>query len=146
MFYTQEEKAKMDMLLDAFQSFIDQQDEYDVIYSRKAGYLRVIIGKNCDEIYFPIAGFADMLRMFVNDFLADEEIRAGHYMKRDYDYVRSQLLPRLEHLEGLLPEACEIMEAAFNANRSQSQQIYNEHLAEIQQLEDLLEYMRTAVL
>lgn len=61
MIYTQEEKAKMDALLEAFQSYVDDHDHYDVVYSKKAGYLRVITGANCDEIYFPhhrICGYA----------------------------------------------------------------------------------------
>ena len=85
MIYSQEEKAKMDTLLQAFRSYIDQNPHYDVLYSKKAGYLRVITGENCDAIYFPITGFADMMRMFTDDFLSDEESRVGHSLKRDYD-------------------------------------------------------------
>ena len=89
MMYTQEEKAKMDTLLQAFRSYVDQREDYDILWSAKAGWLRVITGSNVDHIYFPITGFADMLRMFTDDFLADEEARVGHYLKRDYDHVRS---------------------------------------------------------
>ena len=56
-----------------FQAYVDSREDYDVIYSRKAGYLRVITAENCDRIYFPIAGFRDLVRMFTDDFLTDEE-------------------------------------------------------------------------
>ena len=85
MIYTQEEKAKMDALLNAFRSYVDRQEHYDVVYSERAGYLRVITGAGCDTIYFPISSFAEMLRMFTDDFLSDEEYRVGHSLKRDYD-------------------------------------------------------------
>ena len=145
MIYTQEEKAKMDALLRAFQSYIDQQEHYDVLYSKKAGYLRVITGENCDKIYFPITGFADMLRMFTDDFLSDEESRVGHYLKRNYDYVRSLLAPRLDTLGSHRDEAQDIMEKTFDASRARSEHIRQEHLAEIRQLEELIQYLRTAV-
>ena len=78
MIYTQEEKAKMDALLNAFRSYVDRKEHYDVVYSEKAGYLRVITGAGCDTIYFPISSFAEMLRMFTDDFLSDEEIGRAH--------------------------------------------------------------------
>lgn len=146
MTYSQEEKAKMDVLLHAFQSYIDQNAHYDVLYSKKAGYLRVITGENCDEIYFPITGFADMMRMFTDDFLSDEESRVGHSLKRDYDHVRSLLIPRLDSLGIHREEAYEIMEKAFEACRLRCAHFRQEHLAEIQQLEELLESLRAAVL
>ena len=110
MKYSPEEKEKMDMLLQAFQSYVDRQEDYDVLYSRKAGYLRIITGDSCDTIYFPIAGFADMVRMFTDDFLEDGEIRAGDCMKCDCDHVRGLLIPRLDALGPFREEACRIME------------------------------------
>ncbi len=146
MIYTQEEKEKMDALLQAFQSYIDQHEHYDVLYSKKAGYLRVITGEDCDTIYFPITGFADMMRMFTDDFLSDEEGHAGHYLKRDYDHVRSLMAPRLDALGDFRDEAYGIMDITFDACRTRSEHIRREHLAEIRQLEELIEHLRTAVL
>jgi len=145
MIYSQEEKAKMDALLRAFQTYIHQQEHYDVLYSEKAGYLRVIVGKNCDEIYFPITGFADMMRMFTDDFLSDEEKRAGHYLKRDYDHVRSLMAPRLDTLGSHRGEAQDIMEKTFEACRLRCEHIRQNHLAEIRHLEELIQHLRDAV-
>ena len=146
MVYTPEEKAKMDILLQAFQSYVDQQDQYDVVYSEKAGYLRVCTGTGADQIYFPVTGFADMMQTFTDDFLLDEEGRVGHYLKRDYDHVRSLMAPRLDALGELREEASRIMEETFNACRRRCENQRLEYLAEIRMLEELLKDLRDAVL
>ena len=134
MKYTQEENAKMELLVEAFQSYVNQRDDYDMIWSPKAGYLRLLTGENCDHIYFPITGFSDMLRMFTDDHLMDEEERAGLYLKQDYARVRSLLIPRLDTLGDYREEACEIMEQTFEAWR----------LADAVQPENLPDHLRTA--
>lgn len=118
MKYLPEEKAKMDVLLQAFQSYVDRQEDYDVLYSRKAGYLRILTGESCDAIYFPITGFSDMVRMFTDDFLEDEEMRTVDCAKCDYDYVRSLLTPRLDTLGPFREEAYRIMEQTVEAFRT----------------------------
>ncbi|MBQ1169282.1 MAG: hypothetical protein IIX49_00460 [Oscillospiraceae bacterium] len=146
MIYTQEEKAKMDALLNAFRSYVDRKEHYDVVYSEKAGYLRVITGAGCDTIYFPISSFAEMLRMFTDDFLSDEECRVGHSLKRDYDYVRCLMMPRLDILGPFQAEACIIMEETFDACRSRAEHFRQEHMAEIRHLEELIQHLREAVI
>ena len=117
MIYTQLEKEKMDALLEAFQSYVDAREDYDVVYSQKAGYLRVMVGESCDQIFFPITGFSDMMRMFADDFLSDEEERTDNCLTLDYDRVRTLLLPRLDALGGCRAQAHAIMEDAFEAWR-----------------------------
>lgn len=142
MIYTQDEKTKMDILLEAFRSYVDSREDYDVLWSPKAGFLRVIIGESSDQVYFLIAGFADMMRMFTDDFLADEEERVGHYLKRDYDRVRSLLAPRLDALEAYREEAYGIMEETFEACRLRSEHFRQDRLAEIRRLEELIGHLR----
>ena len=115
MKYTMEEKTKMDAIAEAFRSYVDQRDDYDVICSPKAGYLRLLTGESCDRIYFPIDGASDMLRMFIEDHLMDEEERADFCPEPDYTHVRSLLIPRLELLGTYRDEAREIMEQTFEA-------------------------------
>ena len=117
MKYTQEEKVKMDAIAEAFRSYVDQRDDYDVICSPKAGYLRLLTGESCDRIYFPIDGALDMLRMFIEDHLMDEEERADFCPEPDYTHVRSLLIPRLDGLGAYREEAFEIMEQIFEAWR-----------------------------
>lgn len=145
MIYTPEEKAKMDTLLAAFQSYVDQMEDYDVVYSEKAGYILLSIGESSDHSYFPITDFADMMGMFTDNFLLDEENRVDHYLKRDYDYVRSLMAPRLDTLGDFREEAYRLMEQAFDACRAHCEQTRQEYLEDIQRLEKMLETLRAAI-
>ena len=44
MVYTNEMKKKLDAILKAFEGYIDSQDYFDIVYSKKAGYLYVVVG------------------------------------------------------------------------------------------------------
>jgi len=144
MIYTQEEKEKMDAVLLAFQSYVDGREDYDVIYSQKAGYLRVLTGESCDAVYFPITGFADMVKMFTDDFLAEEN-PSGHYREQDYDRVRSMLAPRLDALGDHRQEAYGILEETFEASRRRRVHFQQERLEQIHQLEELLQDLRSSL-
>ena len=145
MIYTQEEKVKMDVLLQAFQSYVNDREDYDVLYSEKAGYLRVLTGESCDAIYFPITGFADMVQMFTNDCISDEEMRTDHCPNQDYDRIRRVLLPRLDTLGNCREEAYAIMEEAFEVHRSRIAQFQQEQLEIMHQLEELLQHLRSSL-
>lgn len=144
MIYSQEEKAKMDAVLEAFQSYIDGQEDYDVLYSQKAGYLRVMVGESCDTIFFPIAGFADMVRMFVNDYLSEEN-PAGSYREQDYNRVRGKLSYRMDALGMYRDIAYEIMEETFEACRIRRAQFRQERLEMMQQLKTLYHELKASL-
>ena len=44
MIYTDGMKQKLDAILKAFESYIDGQDYFDIVYSKKVGYLYVVVG------------------------------------------------------------------------------------------------------
>lgn len=44
MVYTNEMKKKLDAILKAFEGYIDSQDYFDIVYSKKVGYLYVVVG------------------------------------------------------------------------------------------------------
>ena len=142
MKYTQEEKAKMDLVLEAFRSYIDGLDGYDVVYSQKAGYLRLIVDDSGEHIYFPIEGFEDMLRMLVDDHLHDEEVRVEHFLKLDYDRVRGLLIPRLDALGKYREEAYAVMEKTIDDCRQRSECFHQLDLQEERELEKLLKFIR----
>ena len=73
MIYSPEEKARMDTLLQVFRDYVNSVEQYDIVYSEKAGFIRICVGEGADQIYFSITGFDHMLRMFIDDFLMDEE-------------------------------------------------------------------------
>jgi len=145
MVCSQQEKQKMDTLLEAFREYVDNNAYYDIVYSKKAGFLRVCVGEGADQIYFPITGFEDMLRMFIDDFLLDEEHRTGHYLRRDYDHVRTLLTPILDKLGGNQVHALDIMEQRFEDCKARCKQMRQERLLLIRETEELLENLRKSV-
>ena len=43
MIYTEEVKRKLETILKTFESYIDSQDYFDIVYSKKAGYLYIVV-------------------------------------------------------------------------------------------------------
>ena len=121
MIYTEEEKTKIDALLTAFQSYIDQQEDYEVLYSQKAGYLRVMVGESCDNIYFPIESFAYLVERFTEEILQEKtEGYVDRHTEEAYRYVRSQMAPILDTLGIYRDEAYEAMEETINEDCRQN--------------------------
>ena len=145
MVYTQEEKANMDLLVSAFQSYLDTKENYDLLYSKKAGYLWIHFHSGKDDLCFQVRSYNELLRSIIGEYLLDEEQRVGHYLKRDYDHVRRLLLPRLEGLGALSQQAIQTMEEEFDACRARCEQMRQEHLEEIHHLEQLLARYRAAI-
>ena len=70
MVYEKDEKEKMDLLLEMFQSFIREQDYYDIVYSEKLGYLRIVPGsETADDQVFRISQFDELLSGLINDMI-----------------------------------------------------------------------------
>ena len=40
--YTKEVRKKLDMILKAFEGYIDSQDYFDIVYSKKIGYVMIL--------------------------------------------------------------------------------------------------------
>ena len=145
MIYSPEEKARMDTLLQVFRDYVNSVEQYDIVYSEKAGFIRICVGEGADQIYFSITGFDHMLRMFIDDFLMDEEIRVRHYLRRDYDHVRALLSPILDKLGDDRDLAFSTMEQQFENCRQRCEQTRQERLLLIRQTEDILEDLRQSV-
>lgn len=70
MVYRQAEKEKMELLLEMFQSFIREQSYFDVVYSEKLGYLRIVPGsETTDDQVFRISDFDNLLKMLADDMI-----------------------------------------------------------------------------
>jgi hypothetical protein len=57
MVYTLEEKKKMDSVLQALAAYTAAHAEFDIAYSDKTGYVRLIIAEQADQVFFPLSGF-----------------------------------------------------------------------------------------
>ena len=93
MVYSDNEKEMMDALIAAFRSYIRQHPYFDMVYSEKAGYLRLILR---DDTVIRISGFEELLKTLIDDMVADEEeSRAGEV---DLENVRAVLLARFSQM------------------------------------------------
>ena len=72
MVYTPEEKQRMDDLLKVFGEYLASNEDVDVVYSEKIGYIRLILAHRGDPFYFELPTYDRMLEMFYFDILSDE--------------------------------------------------------------------------
>ena len=68
MVYTEAEKNKIDNILKAFSGFIKEQDYFDIVYSEKMGYIKLLVEMESEPVSV-IATAEEML-----DTLCDEAI------------------------------------------------------------------------
>jgi len=72
MVYEKDEKEKMDLLLEMFRAFLREQDYFDIVYSEKLGYLRIVPGnEHSDDQVFRISNFDELLSCLVDDMIFD---------------------------------------------------------------------------
>lgn len=71
MIYTEEVRKKLDAILKAFESYIDGQDYFDVVYSKKAGYLWIVVDDPGSQAPEQISQPEDLLDNLFNDIIND---------------------------------------------------------------------------
>lgn len=71
MIYTEETRKKLDAILKAFEDYTDGQNYFDIVYSKKIGYVWIIADKpgaaGAEQLGTP----EDMLDHFFNDIIND---------------------------------------------------------------------------
>lgn len=71
MVYSEETKKELDSILNAFEGYIDGQNFFDVVYSRKAGYLWVAVDDPRAQAPEQITEPEDLLYLLFNDIVND---------------------------------------------------------------------------
>lgn len=105
MVYTQEEKKKMDNALQAFAEYTAASTEFDIAYSDKSGYVRLIIDEGADAVFFLLNGFEDLVDMFCMEIVSDEvkqKYDENPFLKNqdvDYDAIRLRLQTYIDKME-----------------------------------------------
>lgn len=128
MVYSPEEKGLMDDLLVAFEQHTRDDDYYDILYSPKIGFVKLILEED-DPYYFRIKDFDDLLDMFIYDYILVEESEAKTYLGTDYDHLRQQLVPILSTLDN--KEHCLArLEHSIEQHRTRRENSYPEYLEE----------------
>ena len=71
MIYTEETKKKLDVILRAFAAYINSQNYFDILYSKKAGYIYLVIdpvsAAGAEQLRTP----EDMLDVLFNEIIND---------------------------------------------------------------------------
>lgn len=71
MIYTPEEKVKLDNILSVFSSYIQENTYFDILYSDRIGYVRMVIDPNEEEEVIRIKTAAHLLDVLFNEIIND---------------------------------------------------------------------------
>lgn len=71
MIYTTEVKQKLDNILTAFHSYIEEHPVFDILYSKKLGYIRVQVDNPDDEGVTVIRSVDKLLDVLYNEIIDD---------------------------------------------------------------------------
>ena len=71
MVYTNEMKKKMDAILKAFEDYIDGQNYFDIVYSKKIGYVWIVVddpgSAGAEQLDTPEAMLDNLFNDIIND-------------------------------------------------------------------------------
>ena len=77
MIYTTETKKKLDAILKAFKNYIDGQDYFDIVYSKKIGYVWIVVddpgAAAAEQLDTPEAMLDLLFNDIINDVVAPRE-------------------------------------------------------------------------
>ena len=110
MIYTFEEtRKKLESILKAFEKYIDSQDYFDILYSKKVGYLWVVVnppgGAGAEQLDTPKRMLDVIFNEVINDVINSPENRSHILEARtltgwEEAESRRQLTAILEQIEG----------------------------------------------
>ena len=123
MVYTPEEKRKMDDVIQAFADYTAANTEFDIAYSDKTGYVRLIVDECAEHCFFLLHDFDDLVDMFCMEIVFEEverQLESNPFLKNrdvDYDSIRLRLQGYIDKLE--------------EANQSQASKVVNRYIFNI---------------
>lgn len=105
MVYTPEEKLKMDNVIQAFAEYTAASTEFDIAYSEKTGYVRLIIDECADSCFFPLSCFGELVDMFCMEIVSEEvrnQLEKNPFLDNqdvDYDMIRLRLQCYIDRMD-----------------------------------------------
>ena len=73
MFYTEDMRKKLDVILKAFEGYIDGQDYFDIVYSKKIGYTWIVVdppgGAGPEQLDTPEKMLGVLFNEVINDVI-----------------------------------------------------------------------------
>ena len=80
MVYTEETRKKLESILKAFEKYIDSQDYFDILYSKKVGYLWIVVdppgGAGAEQLDTPERMLDVLFNEVINDVINSSENRS----------------------------------------------------------------------
>ena len=77
MIYTEDIKKKLDAILKAFENYIDGQNYFDIVYSKKIGYVWIVVDEpgaaGAEQLDTPEAMLDLLFNDVINDVVAPRE-------------------------------------------------------------------------
>ena len=108
MIYTNEQKKKLDAILKAFENYIDGQDYFDIVYSKKIGYIWIVVDEpgaaGAEPLDTPEAMMDNLFNDIINDVVSPREstsLTETHALTNSEETeCRRRIIAILETIEG----------------------------------------------
>mgnify|MGYP001027649562 FL=1 len=108
MIYTTEQKKKLDAILKAFENYIDDQNYFDIVYSKKIGYVWIVVDEpgaaGAEQLDTPEAMLDNLFNDIINDVIAPRSTthldEAHTLTKSEEAECRRKITAILEQIEG----------------------------------------------
>ena len=108
MIYTTEQKKKLDAILKAFENYIDGQNYFDIVYSKKIGYVWIVVDEpgaaGAEQLDTPEAMLDNLFNDIINDVIAPRStthLDEAHTLTESEEAeCRRKITAILEQIEG----------------------------------------------
>lgn len=108
MIYTEDVQKKLDAILKAFADYIDGQDYFDIVYSKKIGYVWIVVDEpgaaGAELLDTPEAMLDNLFNDVINDVVAPREstsLTEGHALTENEEAeCRRRIAAILRTIEG----------------------------------------------
>ena len=107
MIYTEEVRKELDAILKAFEDYIDGQDYFDIVYSKKIGYVWIVADEpgaaGAEQLDTPEAMLDNLFNDMINDVVAPRStthLNEAHTMTENEEAeCRRRITAILEQIE-----------------------------------------------
>ena len=108
MIYTEEVRKELDAILKAFENYIDGQNYFDIVYSKKIGYVWIVVDEpgaaGAEQLDTPEAMLDNLFNDIINDVVAPRStthLNEAHTMTESEEAeCRRRITAILEQIEG----------------------------------------------
>ncbi len=108
MIYTEEVQKELDNILKAFRNYIDEQNYFDIVYSKKIGYVWIVVddpgAAGAEQLDTPEALLDNLFNDIINDVVAPREsahLNEAHALTESEEAeCRRRITAILEQIEG----------------------------------------------